>query len=1135
MAVEQNQWTPPSYAKPIEENDWQAPDYAKPVEDDKEEEHKPGVFSKALEAIKPAERIHPGEGPKAKLDKFLSSVLEDKDSNIGRMLRSKDPGEEPILPPIKHEPDTWMGGFAKGLYDEFVRPLSSASGIAGAIALGKGGPLGAEEGVAAKELPIKQSREIPYKIAGELPSVAEDLPIRQKVEDIKPDFKSENLPIRQSQLGDEQNIRFNPQTKEKFIGDSPNKILPEDLPENVTPTQKDMITRTLKEGEEAGVPNNEVAQKLEQERQAVEKPKFVNPFEKNEETIKPFEQKDLTVGRDPDAATQAIQKAFNEGKITKEDALNQLEKAWKPPSYAKAIDDPNAVPGERGELQNFKIPKELNEASLINTSNGDFILDYPLREDPIINSKINRMKEIASMPKLDANGELLDEYRQLGQQVFKDKSTSLEDRRKFFIDTSSKPKSGKFSKQLEQDLNPPVKINKELPRVSPEDEANVELWYKYKKLYDSGKMNDKQMEDWAKVHNKVKDLKGSAIIQPHRFETLPKEEPEFTNYILPDGQKVKLSTSATKGAEKTTFQMKGGKIVEAIRDDSPDDIQELSGGLGAIGGGKNKTPTPGPYGRALDKLFDSMGKVQENRVQQDIINKTERARRFAESANIKGGGIEGAKQRLSAMKGEFDRVDLEKMQLTKPQASSLFDAIDKAKITQGEKLRGTTALFKLLNGDNLPQRSELRVLDDVFGNGFASRVVEMHGGLGSVGMKLSKVANTMKAMMSSVDLSFPLKQGIGMIHRPEWRSATVEQLKYLAKPEYYNAAMQAIEERPKYILGREAGLFLAKHGSLESGEEAFAHNYLGKLPSALRIPFDASERAYTGGLNKLRSDLFDNLTELAEKTGQKTFEEKVTKDGTVRVPTKVAENIANYINVFTGRGKLGRLEPIANELNTVFWSPRLLSSRLTALNPKFYYDLDPFTRKEAIKSLFAIATASTMINGLGAAAGAKVGYNVLSSDFAKSRFSPSNNVLDPSGGFQQPVVAAARMIAELHRMSTGGKKQFNKPGIPEIGANLLINKLSPLTGLAYDLASAKKFTGSGGYEDRFGNKKNILNEEGKRFVPMFIQDVYDIVNSDPSFAETVGLLPLTALGAGEQNYPERKEKQKTLFRKPTLR
>jgi hypothetical protein len=171
-----------------------------------------------------------------------------------------------------------------------------------------------------------------------------------------------------------------------------------------------------------------------------------------------------------------------------------------------------------------------------------------------------------------------------------------------------------------------------------------------------------------------------------------------------------------------------------------------------------------------------------------------------------------------------------------------------------------------------------------------------------------------------------------------------------------------------------------------------------------------------------------------------------------------------------------------------------------------------------------------MINGLGVLAGAKIGSNILSSDFAKSRFSPSNNVLDPSGGFQQPVVAAARMISELNRMAEGKNKPYNKPGIPEIASNFMVNKLSPLTGLAYDIASAKKFTGQGGYEDRFGNKKTILNETQKRFIPMFIQDVNDIVQSDPSFAEAVGLLPLTALGAGEQNYPEKKVK-KSLFTK----
>jgi hypothetical protein len=569
-------------------------------------------------------------------------------------------------------------------------------------------------------------------------------------------------------------------------------------------------------------------------------------------------------------------------------------------------------------------------------------------------------------------------------------------------------------------------------------------------------------------------------------------------------------------------------------------------------GGKKNTPSDDKSdgkgaSSAVDKLFNSMGKIKENRVQQDIINKTERVRRFAAFKDVEDVGVSGAAKSLSKLKGEFGKIELEKLRMTQPQADSLFTAVKRAKITEGEKARGYTALFKLLNGEELPQSNELRILDDVFGNGFASRIVEMHGGIGAVNLKLAKTANTMKAMMSSTDLSFPLKQGIGFIHKSEWRNAVREQLKYFAKPEYFKAAMESIEDRPKYLLGRESGLFLAKPGGLINGEEAFMNNYVGDIPKGIKGLYiqdivDASERSYIGGLNKLRSDLFDNLTELAEKTGNEVFVKKQLRDAkgnyildnngnvqTIKIPTKIAEDIANYINVFTGRGKLGKLEPIATTLNTYFWSPRLLSSRLTALNPKFYMDLDPFTRKEAIKSAFAVAGASTIINTLGTLAGATVSYNILSSDFMKSRFN-SGNVLDPNGGFQQPIVLAARILNEVSRMGHGKKRAYNEKSIPELIWNFATNKLSPMAGLGYDLASTKQFSSGGNYIDRFGTNKNIATETTKRFVSIFSQDMYNVMMSDPSFAEAIGLPPLMLLGAGEQNYPERKQKP-SVFKK----
>lgn len=599
-------------------------------------------------------------------------------------------------------------------------------------------------------------------------------------------------------------------------------------------------------------------------------------------------------------------------------------------------------------------------------------------------------------------------------------------------------------------------------------------------------------------------------------------------------------------------------LVEQYRN-NPNSVTEMHGGIGGVGGGKTKyPPSTGPAATALDKLFTAMGGMKEKLVQQEMINKTERARRFAESASVTEEGRKGAVKSLGAMKGDFEKVDTDKLKLGRNEVDSLFTAVKRANITEGEKIRGYSALFKMLNGEGVPPRNELKLLDDVFGNGFAERILEMHGGIGAVGLKLAKTANTMKAMKSTLDLSAPLRQGIGLVHRPEYRQAFKEMFKYYADKEYYNERMKEIESDPNYLKARDAGLFLAKHNDITGSEEAFANNYIGNLPG-IRIAVDASERAYTGFLNDLRFDTFKNLTKNAETAGNEVFAKRQIRDSkgnfvlddagnvkTVETPTKVADNIAKYINVSTGRGGLGRLEKVAPELNTVLWSPRLISSRLSVLNPKYYIDMDTFTRHEAIKSLFAIAATGTAVAGLAKLNGAKVGTDITSADFMKARM--GNNVLDPWAGFQQPIVAAARMIKETHRMATGQKKDYNKPNLLEIPTNFMVNKLSPIASLAYEIGTARNYTGKtapgdvttlgmpqrGGFTDKYGNKKYLNTEALRGFMPMFIQDVTDVFKNDSSFGEQVGLDTASLFGMGVQNYTETGKNPKT-FRKMSIR
>lgn len=555
--------------------------------------------------------------------------------------------------------------------------------------------------------------------------------------------------------------------------------------------------------------------------------------------------------------------------------------------------------------------------------------------------------------------------------------------------------------------------------------------------------------------------------------------------------------------------------------------------------GKGINPTTG----AVDKLFSALNEAKGLRSEQETINRVERARRFAEFAGVRDTGQAGAAKSLRKLRGEFEKVEGSGIGLNQKDTDTLFTTVKKSNITSGEKAQAYTALFKLINGGNVPSRSELAVLNDVFGPGFGDKIIEMHGGLGGkINLNLGKTVNTMKSLMSSIDVSGPMRQGIGMIHRPEWRDAFKEMFKYLGDKDYYDAAMEALQKRQYYLLGRESGLFLAKPDSMLHGEEAFMNSYVHNLPG-IRNAVGASERAYTGFLNKLRADVFDNLVKQAKTLGHEayTVASHTGADGTVKqmiVPSKTTENIARYINTATGRGRLGFAEKFAPELNYALWSPRLISSRLTSLNPLYYASLDPFTRQEAIKSLLAIAAAGTTIATLAALSGGKISANPLSADFGKARF--GTKVVDPWSGFQQPVVAAARFLTG--RTDAGPQSRGATLG------NFTVNKLAPATGLAYDLLTAKAFTGKdatgdaspynipqkGGYIDRYNNNKYISTEVGKRFVPIFLQDLDSIIRNDPSFAELVGLSGAAAAGVGVQDYPERTPTRFSKLRRPGM-
>jgi len=271
----------------------------------------------------------------------------------------------------------------------------------------------------------------------------------------------------------------------------------------------------------------------------------------------------------------------------------------------------------------------------------------------------------------------------------------------------------------------------------------------------------------------------------------------------------------------------------------------------------------------------------------------------------------------------------------------------------------------------------------------------------------------------------------------------------------------------------------------------------------------ASNRAYTGFANKLRADVFDHLIKGAEKAGRNPWKDPL-----------LVESIIDFINAGSGRGSLKMLEKAAVNLNTVLFSPRLIASRLNLLNPRFYYKLDPFVRKQALQSLFAFAGMSATVLGLAKLSGAEVEMQLLpwkpvSADWGKIKIGDTR--MDIMGGFQQYIRTAMQLVAgKTISTTTGRVSRLGEGYKPTTRATLALRgleyKLAPIASFAVSLFRGRT---------TFGEPVKIPEEIAKRFVPMVIQDVIDLAREDPE------LLPLVTpgfFGVGIQTYGARKKK-----------
>ena len=359
---------------------------------------------------------------------------------------------------------------------------------------------------------------------------------------------------------------------------------------------------------------------------------------------------------------------------------------------------------------------------------------------------------------------------------------------------------------------------------------------------------------------------------------------------------------------------------------------------------------------------------------------------------------------------------------------------------------------------------------------------------------LSNALNLPRSVMSSMDLSAPLRQGIFMIGRKELWKGIPGMFKQFGSETAYNAVMADIKSRPRYQLMEDSGLSIADLGGrLVDREERFISTWAEKIPLAGR-GIRASERAYTGFLNKLRADVFDSIAQKYEDAGVdlKSF-------------SKNTRDISRFINNATGRGDLGKFNQAAPALSGIFFSPRLLASRVHMLNPWEYYKLDPIVRKEALKSLASFGGIAATTAMLAKLAGADVETDPRSSDFAKVKV--GNTRYDILGGFGQYLTLGARVQQNEKKNAKGevvelGKK-YGSDDFTDVIKDFGLNKFSPLASFVVDWRRGK---------DAIGQPFELQKAVISRFIPLFLQDATELIKEEGAVGIPMSLPGLFGVG-----------------------
>ena len=249
------------------------------------------------------------------------------------------------------------------------------------------------------------------------------------------------------------------------------------------------------------------------------------------------------------------------------------------------------------------------------------------------------------------------------------------------------------------------------------------------------------------------------------------------------------------------------------------------------------------------------------RGKEDVARRGElaaRLERAGEASEDVGGGLAGVRAAKAQLRGELPKLEFNSGLREEEIDQLLRYAEESGRLTDDrfDPIKLEAAFSRIARGE-VPTKSQIALLERVFGPEQV-KAVKDDIELWRRGLDWAvEITGFPRAMKSSIDFSAPLRQGLFMMTADPkvWAQAWGPGLKAMRKMSYEQVQREIIS-RPTYKAMKKGGLAITDVGESLARRR---RRTCRRLAERIVPGVGASQRGYTGFLNRLRADAFDTL------------------------------------------------------------------------------------------------------------------------------------------------------------------------------------------------------------------------------------------------------------------------------------